>query len=184
MKLEEVLDGVNVRIKNNYTTSQKILWLNEVHCEFYDFVKMPGVHMANVSSGGFTVPENAREKDISTLMVNSDRYESLAFAKDFNTKKNYYLIADGKITLEPPPPNGSKVFMKYHKAPTKSYATNELSIELEQPVEYHWVYILGIAARVAKAQGDVTLANNLDADYKNGLRMAQQNYGMVSSDGK
>jgi hypothetical protein len=178
MNIQLIIDEADTRIPNAFSTAQKVDWLNEVNFEFFDIVKIPKAYSstANGSTSTFTLPTDAREKNIRKVVVGSNYYRSMAY-EDITAAFNYFTLDDATqiMTTTPAPPSGPIVVV-YDRVSGTSFTSGNLTVSPDAPTEYHWIYVLGLCTRIAKAMNDVVLANNYDADYKNNLSVAQQNY--------
>lgn len=178
MNLQTIIDEADVRIPNAFSSDQKVDWLNEVNYEFFDIVKIPKVYntTANGVTNTFTLSNDAREKNIRKVVAGSNYYRSMVY-EDITAAFNYFTLDDTSftLTLTPQPPSGPLIVV-YDKQATSAFSSGTLTASPEPPVEYHWIYVLGLCARIAKAMNDVSLANNYENDYKNNLSIAQQNY--------
>jgi hypothetical protein len=178
MNLRTIIDEADVRVPNAFPDDQKVDWLNEVNYEFFDVVKIP--KSASVATDGtattFSIPTDVREKNIRKVIVGSNYYRSIVY-EDITAAFNYYTVDEStnKITFTPKPPAGSAVIV-YDQMGVTPFVSTTLTVSPTAPTEYHWIYVLGLASRIAKAMNDVVLANNYDADYKGNLSIAQQNF--------
>jgi hypothetical protein len=178
MDIKTIIDEADIRVPNAFDQAQKVDWLNEVNYEFFDIVKIPKV--ATITTDGvatqFTAPTDLREKNVRKVVIGSNYYRSMVF-EDITAAFNYFTIdeTNNKIVFTPKPPAGTAVVV-YEKMSVTPFVSTNLSATPEAPQEYHWIYILGLAARIAKAMNDITLSNNYDNDYKSNLTIAQQNY--------
>jgi hypothetical protein len=178
VNLQVIIDEADIRVPNAFPADQKVDWLNEIHNEFFDIVKIPKA--TTVTTDGiavqFTVPTDVRGKNVRKVIVGSNFYRSMIY-EDITAAFNYYTIDDAtaKINFTPKPPAGTAVIV-YDQMNTTSFVVGTLTATPDCPVEYHWIFVLGLATRIAKAMNDVNLANNYENDYKNALSVAQQNY--------
>lgn len=178
MNLQLIIDEADTRIPNAFATDQKVDWLNEINNEFFDIVKIPKTFsFTTTASPTVTVGTDLREKNIKKVVVGSNYYRSMAY-EDITAAFNYYTVDDttGIVTLVPQPATGSKFVCVYDKIGTTQFVVGTLTAVPDAPAEYHWLYILGLCSRIAKAMNDAGLANNYENDYKNNLAVAQQNY--------
>lgn len=178
MNLQTIIDEADIRVPNAFSVDQKVDWLNEVNYEFFDIVKMPkstSVVLDGVATQ-FTVPTDLREKNVRKVVVGSNFYRSMIY-EDITAAFNYYTIDEttNKITFTPKPGAGTAVIV-YDKMGVTPFVATTLTAQPDAPVEYHWIFILGLCVRIAKAMNDVNLANNYENDYKNNLSVAQQNF--------
>lgn len=178
MNLQTIIDEADIRVPNAFPADQKIDWLNEVNYEFFDVVKMPKVFTANADGvlTTFTLPTEAREKNIRKVVAGSNYYRSMIY-EDITASFNYYTVDDTTqvMTMTPKPPAG-KLIVVFDKMGVVPFISTNLTVLPDAPVEYHWLYVLGLCVRIAKAMNDVNLANNYENDFKNNLSVAQQNF--------
>jgi hypothetical protein len=178
MNLQTIIDEADIRVPNAFSVDQKVDWLNEVNHEFFDVVKIPKSFTAstNGTASSFPVANDMREKNIKKVVVGSTYYRSMLY-ENVTAAFNYYTLDEGanSLTLSPKPP-ASTLIVVYDKISVSPFLASNLTAEPEAPSEYHWLYILGLCVRVAKAMNDASLANNYENDFKNNLAVAQQNY--------
>jgi hypothetical protein len=178
MNLQLIIDEADVRVPNAFAVDQKVDWLNEINYEFFDIVKIP--KSASVAVDGiatqFTIPTDVREKNIRKVVVGSNYYRSIVY-EEITAAFNYYTIDEttNKINFTPKPPAGTAVLI-YDTMGVIPFVSTTLTAIPVAPTEYHWIYVLGLCVRIAKAMSDVVLANNYENDYKGNLMIAQQNY--------
>src|SRR5690606_16216909 len=120
-----------------------------------------------------------RTRNIVDVVVGTERFRSLLFDEALRPGMNYYDFDESTGTLKlipAPKKNGLVGRVRYYRVPAVSFtSSNYDSTEPDGPREYHWVYVLGLCARIAKAMQDVRLAQNFDQDYRTALLIAQQN---------
>lgn len=178
MNLSTIIEEADIRVPNAFASDQKVDWLNEVNYEFFDIVKIPRAYTtsANGIANTFSMPTDAREKNIRKVVAGSTYYRSMIY-EEITASFNYYTLDDTTqmLSLNPKPPAGNLIVV-YDKMGATPFVSSNLTTQPEAPPEYHWIYVLGLCARIAKAMNDVGLANNYENDYKNNLSVAQQNY--------
>lgn len=177
MDLQTIIDEADVRVPNAFSAAQKVDWLNEVNYEFFDIVKIPkSTSLALTGAVDYAVPTDVREKNVRKVVVGSTFYRSMTY-EDITASFNYFTIDEvtNRIKLAPSPTTGNAVIV-YNQMGVTPFVSGTLTAQPVAPAEYHWIYVLGLSARVAKAMNDVGLANNYENDYKNNLSVAQQNY--------
>jgi hypothetical protein len=118
-----------------------------------------------------------REKNIDKVHVGTAIYQSFLY-EDMPPGRNSHMFSEatGTLTLTPAPLQNSPSLVRYYKTALQSYVSTNLNAVPEAPPEYHWIYILGLCERIAKAMGDVVRANNFGGDYRGNLQIAQQNF--------
>lgn len=182
MNLQNIIDEADIRVPNAFSVDQKVDWLNEVNYEFFDVVKIPGATTVTLvaATASYAVPTDLREKNVRKVVVGSNFYRSMVY-EDITAAFNYFTINEGtnQITFSPAPAAAGTAVIVYDKIGATAFTSGTLTAAPVAPIEYHWIYVLGLAVRIAKAMNDVALANNYENDYKNNLSIAQQNYMRV-----
>lgn len=180
----EIIADADVRVPNAFDVNRKIAWLNEVHSEFFEIVKIPASTIFTTSIGQDTytlIPTDIRARNIVEVVVGTERYRSVLFDQDIRPGHNYYEFNDStrQLKLLPPPASATVGRVRYYRVPAASFTSfNYTTTEPDSPKEFHWIYVLGLCARIAKAMKDVRLAQNFDTDYKGALLIAQQNLNL------
>ena len=179
MNLQTIIDEADIRVPNAFSVDQKVDWLNEVNYEFFDIVKIPVSTTVTLvaATSAYTVPADLREKNVRKVVQGSNFYRSMVY-EDITAAFNYFTIDEtlGKITLVPTPTAAGTAIIVYDKIGATPFVSTTLTVQPAAPTEYHWLFVLGLAVRIAKSMNDVALANNYENDYKNNLSIAQQNY--------
>lgn len=180
----EIIADADVRVPNPFGVDQKIAWLNEINNEFFEIVKIPATASFVTVSGQDSYPlsGNIRTRNIFDVVVGTERFRSLLFDNIIRPGMNYYDFNEqtGTLTLMPAPSRDGLVGrVRYYKVPGVSFtSSNYISTEPDSPKEFHWIYVLGLCERIAKAQQDVRLAQNFEQDYHAALIIAQQNVNL------
>lgn len=179
MDLKTILEEADIRVPNAFSPAQKVDWLNEVNYEFFDIVKMPKVVKiaSEPATTDYMLPFDCRKKNIRKVVVGSTYYRSMDY-EEITAGYNWYTFDDPThyLLLSSVPQIGQDVIVVYDIANTTPFLATNMLDEPQAPPEYHWIYILGLCTRIAKAMNDVVLANNYDNDYKGNLAIAQQNF--------
>lgn len=180
LTITEIIEEADIRVPNSFSLPEKIDWINQVNQEFFDVVKIPDIKTftPNGTLTAFTLENDVKAKNITKVRTNNTIYKSMLY-ENVNPGHNYFVYNDSTNSLQlTPAPKAGTGFVVYNKIGTTNYTTGNVSETPDAPSEYHWIYILGLAERIAKAMNDVTLANNYAADYRNNLMLAQQNYAI------
>lgn len=179
MNLQNIIDEADIRVPNAFSVDQKVDWLNEVNYEFFDIVKIPKATTITIvaATASYAVPTDLREKNVRKVVVGSNFYRSMVY-EDITAAFNYFTINEGtnQITFVPTPTAAGTGVIVYDQMGTTPFVSSTLTAQPTAPTEYHWLYVLGLAVRIAKSMNDVALANNYENDYKNNLSIAQQNF--------
>lgn len=180
MDLTTIISEADTRVPNNFDTAQKVAWLNEIHNEFFDVVKIPKVATFNTVAAAPTVvvtPTDIRGKNIETVFIGKGLYPSFQYDK-VDPGRGYHTFDDTTrtITIVPTPTAVQAGVIKYYQINTTTFISTTLTAVPDAPLEYHWIFILGLCERIAKSMDDVIRANNYASDYRANLQIAQQNY--------
>lgn len=183
---QEIIAEAGLLVPNEYTTADKIPWLNAVNQEFFEVVKIPETYeFPSVKDQRFyTISGTAiKEKNIDSVMVGPLKYRSRNY-EDVPPKQNYFTFneSDNKLTLSVAPyANDLSGSMRAYKAATSTYTTGGVENQTpDAPAEHHWIYVLGLAELIAKAleeeESSTVKAANFGTQYRNALNVAAQGY--------
>lgn len=179
LTLNDIITEADILVPNAFGTSTKIGWLNEINTEFFEVVKIPNfaTFTTVASTAGYTLTGAIRGKNIARVQVGTTLYPSFLF-ETVSPGTNYHLFTDSTLllTLASTPTQVLSGTVKYFQTASTTFVSSTLTAAPDAPAEYHWIYILGLCAKIAKAIPDVTLGNNYTADYNANLLVAQQNY--------
>lgn len=179
LPLSSIIADADVRMPNSYDTAQKVSWLNEVNNEFFDVVKIPAVYpFTSNRSGSYVLPATVRSKNVDLVTVGTRKYSSAQY-EDLHPGRSYWTLndVDQTLTIVPDPLTGENGMVRYRRIPTTTFVAGTLTAAPDAPEEYHWLYILGLCERIAKALDDIVKANNFGIEYRNNLAIAQANFG-------
>ena len=181
----EILAEADERVPNAFTTDQKARWLDDVHREFFEVVKVPATVSASVLAGQSQIPlpADARGRNITLVLVAGGEYRPLAFDDSYRPGLNYYVYDETmqQLVLNPPAPIPGTALVRYFRVPTVAFNAANLSVEPEVPEAYQHVLVLGVCMHIAKAQNDIALANNYTQEYTAALQVAQHNHGLFNT---
>lgn len=179
LTLSKIIEEADIRVANAFDDSQKVDWLNEINNEFFDVVKIPKAASFTTTSGTslYTLSAEIRGKNIDKVHVGKTIFPSFLYS-DVQPGQNYHVFDDdtARITLTPTPTQTVTGIVRYHKIATTPFVLATLTAVPDAPAEYHWIYILGLCERIAKAMDDTIKGNNYGNDYRGNLAIAQQNY--------
>lgn len=179
LTLNDIITEADLLVPNAFNTATKVGWLNEINTEFFEVVKIPNYALFNTiaATATYTLTGAIRGKNIARVQVGTTLYPSFLY-EVVSPGTNYHLFNDSTLalTLESIPSSVLKGSVKYFITATTTFVSGTLTANPDAPTEYHWIYVLGLCAKIAKAIPDVTLSNNYTADYNANLMVAQQNY--------
>jgi hypothetical protein len=180
LTLQQIITEGDLLVANAFDVPTKIVWLNEINTEFFEIVKMPASATFSTVGGtaGYTLTSAVRGKNIVKVQVGTSLFPSFLF-EDVSPGTNYHIYNDATYLLtlaSVPSTTGLAGIIKYYQTASTTFVTGTLTVSPDAPQEYHWIYTLGLAARIAKAIPDIALANNYNGEYQANLAVAQQNF--------
>lgn len=182
LTIAQIIADADSRVPNSVTPAFKVSWLNYINQEFFEAVRIPLAETKNSTVGmhGYTFTGTVRERNITHVRVGAQRYESLSYNPEAAVGRNNYTFSEVTkvLTLSPAPgSSGSVITLRYYRVGTTTFTEAAMATDKpDAPDEYHWVYVLGLCERLAKATQDVELAGNYAAEYQAGLLLAQRAY--------
>lgn len=187
MNLAKIISEADGRVTNNFTSDQKLMWLNEINQEFFDVVKIPKAATFTTVSGQSSVvltlpsnyiPTDVRGKNIDKVHVGKAIYPSFLY-NDVSPGHNYHTFDEetNTLTIVPTPTAVISGIVKYFRIATTAFLAGGTDAEPDAPDEYHWIYVLGLCERIANAMDDVPRASTYGQQYRGQLSVAQANFG-------
>lgn len=174
MNLQEIINEADVMVPNGYTPAEKAPWLNAINQEFFDVVKIPK-YATFSPAASVTLPNDVRAKNIDYLRVGNVRYRNF-LTEDVKPRELHFIFDDSSSRLTLSSVGSGLGQVRYFRIPTTTFTSGNLTVAPDAPNEYHWIYVVGLCERIAKAHGDSVRANDYGNDYQNALRVAAQNY--------
>lgn len=178
LTLTQIITEADIRMPNTFDSAQKCSWLNEINQEWFDIVKIPKIYQFTSSGVGvYTLPSDVRHKNIDSVHIGTQMYVSALYENRL-PGRNYWIYDDDEqeLTVVSDLVPSQKGIVRYRAMPQNTFTSSDLGDNPDAPSEYHWIYILGLAERIAKAMDDIPKANNFAAEYQNNLAVAQANY--------
>lgn len=178
---EQIISEADILVPNAYTATEKVPWLNFINNEFFDVVKIPITATFTTVSGTktYTLTGTIKEKNIDKVMAGHLKFRSLNY-EDVQTGQNYFTFDEtGRVlTLSAAPSRaGLSGVVRHRKSASSTFTTAAVSTDKpDAPDEYHWIYVLGLAEYIAKANEEDEKAANYGGQYRNALQVAAQNF--------
>lgn len=179
LTLAQIITEADIRMPNTFDSAQKVSWINEVNQEFFDVVKIPltTTTTTNTSGSYILTPTDIRSKNIDKVLVGTRYHDSLQYGELKPGRNSWDFNETTKtLTLSPDTMSGEKIIVRYNRIGTTTFVSGTLTAIPDAPAEYHQIYILGLAERIAKAMDDAAKANNFAQDYRGSLAVAQANF--------
>jgi hypothetical protein len=177
---QAILTDVDLRYRNTFTTSQKLVWFNEEQVELFDVLEIdsPPYTFATVLDENFyPFPDGFDITKIKVVTYQADdtsepEYVEVPSARNDNNQvvpytKAWYTITsnamyfyDGETV-----PADRNVYVYCDADPTEVTTVN-IGSSPDLPTRYQEILKLGILKRISMARKDVLMHNNYDASYQ------------------
>lgn len=179
MNIQQIIAEADILVPNDAQNADKVLALTGINQDFFNVVKIPKItcFTSVASQGDYTLPSDVRQKNIDLLMIGMFRYMSMDSAS-VTPRQNAFSFDDASHVLSvwPAPYGVLEGFLRYYRIGTTNYSAGNLSAAPDAPEEYHWTYVLALAAYLSNTQDDAIKAANYEAQYKSAWNVAAQNY--------
>lgn len=180
LTLQNIADRADVLVPNAFSDDNKISWLQEVNNDFFDVVKIPLVYPITSVAGtsDYTLSSDIKSKNIDRVTVGSSRWDSALNGGNQAGKALWtYNETTNTITLTPPPYIAGSGMVRYFQRGKTTFATIATDVP-DAPDEYQHLYVYGLCEKISQALDDAVKANNYGAEFRDGLTIAAQNYGV------
>jgi hypothetical protein len=181
LTIQEIIAEADVLVPNPYSNTEKIAWLNAINQEFFDVVKIPNTETFSSVTGikTYTLTGNIKEKSIDKVMIGNLKYRSLNY-EDVQPAQNWYTFnnATKLLTLSTAASqSGITGIVRFYQVALTNFATGTVGTDVpDAPAEYHWIYVLGLAEYIAKANKQEENVSKYGDQYRNALATAAKNY--------
>lgn len=180
LNLQQIISEADILVPNVLAPAEKVTQLNAINSDFFNGVKIPVVSRFTAVSDqpNYPLPTDVRAKNIDLVECGLLRYRDL-LSDDITPTQIAYSFDDStsKLTLSPAPyQNGLQGIVRYRRFGTNTFTSGNLSASPDAPTEYHWTYVLALAAWIAQTQDDAAKAAMYEAQYKSAWSVAAQNY--------
>jgi hypothetical protein len=176
---QAIMDDVNLRYRNTFTTPQKLVWMNEEQSELFEILELDSAPVSfplitNVRF--YPIPTGVDIDRIKTMSIqvnddpNTPEFRQLPFRENDDNSYTYvpdlyYSIVGESFFI----PNGTiddrQIYIYMDSQPTV-ITTSNLNDEPSVPVRYQEILKIGMLKRIASARKDTLMRNNYDADYQ------------------
>lgn len=176
---QQLLDDINLRYRNTFTTAQKLVWMNEEQRELFEVLELdsaPYAFTLVAVTYFYPIPSDVEIEKIKTITIQVNaqgNYWPLPFVRNDDCQQadlaqywytivgdNFYINVPGGATT------GRNVYVYFDKSPTEISDT-ALSVEPSTPKKFQEVLKLGVLERIAAARKDVDMKNNFASDKEN-----------------
>lgn len=180
MNIQSIINEADILVPNEVAVTDKTIVLTALNQDFFNVVKIPRVASFTPVKGQtiYTLSSEVRLKNIDLLMCGIVKYKEL-LPDVPNPMQNTFTFDDSTytLTLRPAPyQDNLQALVRYNRIATTTFSAGNLSAVPDSPEEYHYSYVLGLAAYLANTQDDGAKAGNYENQYKAMWNVAAQNY--------
>lgn len=176
--IQSLLNDINLRYRNTFTTDQKVVWMNDEQNELFEILEIDSAPYGfNTIANQFLYPIDSgidvdRIKQL-TIQVNSSTppsFEDLPFKRttdNVDVSDYWYTLIERNFYINVPSGavNNRAVYIYLDSQPVPISAT-ALTIEPSIPLRYQEIFKIGVLKRIAAARKDTLMRNNFDAEYQ------------------
>lgn len=178
--IQGLLDDINLRYRNTFTTDQKLVWMNEEQRELFETLELDSVPFSFPTVASqylYPIPDGV-EKDrikVITYQVNDTDFTEVPFMENDNRQFVYqnslfYTILEDNFYFNiPMVPIDDRIIYIYLDSQPEDISSTALSVEPAVPKRYQELLKLGTLKRIASARKDVIMYNNYETDYQTKL---------------
>lgn len=175
--LQELLNDVDSRYRNTYTTAQKVAWMNMVQRQIYQIIRhesLPYRFQTVVDLAFYPLPGDMDVRNIEqvALQINDSvtdpQYEQLDYKRkdeEASEGERFYSIVERDFFLYPTPTTaGRNVIIYYIEKPTALTETNlDATPDLDEA--FQELLVLGTLERICAARKDSEMKSNYANDF-------------------
>jgi hypothetical protein len=184
---QQILDDINLRYRNTFTTAQKLVWMNEEQSELFEILELDSAPVSfplQTDVRFYPIPVGVDIDRIKTVSIqvnddpNTPEFRQLPFRE--NDDNSYTYVADlyysivGKSFFIPNGTIDDRQIYIYMDKPTTDITTGNLGNEPAVPVRFQELLKLGVLKRIAEARKDTLMRNNYDANYQEKISNMQE----------
>lgn len=176
---QAILNDIDLRYRNTFTQSQKLVWFNEEQRELFDVLEIDSPPYAFPTVLGENFYPFPAEFDVTKIKVVTyqvgDTIESTYIEVPFKRNDDnqtvsggvWYTITSDAMYLHVAGgvPDNRNVYIYTDADPTEVTVAN-VSENPSLPVRYQELLKLGVLKRIAGARKDVQMQNNYDMEYQ------------------
>ena len=178
--ISNIVADINLRYRNTFTNSQKLVWLNEELIELFDVLDIdspPYGFMTVKDNNYYPFPDGFDETKIKvvSMQINNSSPDSTFQEVPFKrTDDNvyapngpWYTIVSNTMYLDyPGGVTDNMTVYVYCDADPSTVTESTMDQECELPVKFQEILKLGVLKRIAGARKDIVMRNNFDAEYQ------------------
>jgi hypothetical protein len=176
---QQIIDDINLRYRNSFTTDQVLVWFNEEQRELFDILELdspPYTFVTVADENFYPFPEGFDITKIKTVTfqindtTNPD-YIEVPFKRNDDDQYSdlsvwYTVVSDAMFLYVPGDmPDARNVYI-YCDSDPEEVTTANLNVSPNLPTKFQELLKLGVLKRIAMARKDTQMKNNYEADYQ------------------
>ena len=172
---QAILNDVDLRYRNTFTTAQKLVWMTEEQNELFEILEIDSAPVnfpLQTDVQFYPIPAGVDIDRIKTISIqvndaaDTPEFRQLPFKpNDDNTYAGgfYYTIVGESFFIPYGAVDDRQIYIYMDTPPAD---ITDLSSEPGVPVRYQEILKLGVLKRIAMARKDTQMYNNYTADYE------------------
>lgn len=169
MLLKEILSEIDLLVPNSVPMASKISFINQIQSElFRDFRLKTGSFFFYTVPGTELYDLPCQPDNLLEVYIDGKEYHQKD--KDHHNHGRLFMIAGGKLLIQPTPTTKEAAYLYYYAAPTNLTAA-DMDKSPDLATDYHEILTLGAARKVAFIMKQYDIYKVLDDQY---TRMVQQ----------
>jgi len=179
MKIQDIIDDIKVRYPNPYDDEQLIKWINQVTEDNWEDLAVDEIYITELETGKnvYELPETIDFSAITSVVINEKEYTPKPLP-DYKTNFVYFKESEGKIAINPKPGGGEEMFIFHLHKPERCETVND---DLRIRPQFAEIIKNAIFIMIAKAAGNVGLANNYVDDFNFAVKDSRQRKVLYSA---
>lgn len=178
---QQIIDEADRLVPNCIDLTRKVLWLNELNKEYFEVVKVWRVLQIpfRAFNGTFVLDAGVRHRNIGSVVFGSEYQDG---SRPGASRKIFFFDDESHtLTLSPAPKTGGRGTVIFSRAATTTFSIRNIATDKPDAApEFHYIYVSGLAGKIAQASGDLEKASQYETEYRNALGEAAANDGVVA----
>ncbi len=176
---QQIIDDIDLRYRNTYTTSQKLVWFNEEQRELFDVLELdsaPYNFLTVADENFYAFPSDFDVTKIKVVTYQNDsttdpNYIEIPFKRNddnqYGNSDVWWTIASDAfyLNVNDTVPANRLVYIYLDSSPDE-VTTSNLSSVPDLPTKYQEILKLGVLKRIAGVRKDIQMRNNYDVEYQ------------------
>lgn len=175
---QAILDDINLRYRNTFTTAQVLVWFNEEQRELFDVLELdsaPYNFLTVLDENFYAFPDGIDLTKIKVVTYQNDattdpNYIEIPFKRNDDNQYGssdvwWTIVSDAFYLFVPDSVPASRIVYIYLDSSPDEVTTANVSSAPNLPVRFQEILKLGVLKRIAAARKDTIMKSNYEADY-------------------